>query len=306
MPASVRTGVRVLLAFAVGAIVVATVHLRAAAPGLTLVDPWGALPAGQQWGEVTGVAVDAKNTIIAVRRTDPPIIELNPGGQVLKMWGEKMFVWPHGFRIDKDGYLWITDGRAAEGRGEQIFKIAPDGTVAMTLGTKGVAGDTPSTFAGPADVAFGNNGDIFVADGHVNNRVVKFSKDGRFIKAWGKKGTGPGEFSVPHAIAIDSRGRVFVADRGNKRLQIFDQDGRYLEEWTQFGRPSGLLITPDDTIYVADVQDKPGINFGSAKDGVVRGTIEGTLPESIALDRDGSVYAGETTTGHILRKFIKR
>src|SRR5262245_46606298 len=305
MRAYLKTGLRVFAAWSIGAAVAATVQLRADGPGLALVNNWGALPTGQQWGEVTGVAVDAKNTIIAVRRSDPPIIELNPSGQVLKMWGDKLFVWPHGFRIDKDGYLWITDGRAADGRGEQIFKIAPDGRVVLTLGTKGVAGATPATFAGPADVAFGANGDIFVADGHVNNRVVKFSKDGRFIKEWGKKGTGPGEFSVPHAVAIDSRGRVFVADRGNRRIQIFDQEGRYLEEWKQFGRPSGLLITADDTIYVADVQDKPGINFGSARDGVVRGTIDGTLPESIAVDRDGSVYAGETTTGHTLRKFIK-
>jgi peptidylamidoglycolate lyase len=306
MSAYSRIGVRVCSALSVCVLAGTAIHLRAAASGYTLVDGWGSLPAGQEWGEVTGVAVDAKNTIIAVRRTDPPIVELNPAGRVLKMWGEKMFVWPHGFRIDKEGYLWITDGRAADGRGEQIFKIAPDGRVVMTLGTKGVAGETSSTFAGPADVAFAANGDIFVADGHVNNRVVKFSKDGTFIKAWGKKGTGPGEFSVPHAIALDSRGRVFVADRGNKRVQIFDQDGKYLEEWTQFGRPSGLLITADDTIYVADVQDKPGISFGSAKDGSVRGTIEGTMPESIALDRDGGVYAGETTTGHILRKFTRR
>ena len=305
MSAYSRAVIRAFSAVSSCVLVGAAVHLGAAASGFTLADKWGILPTGQEWGEVTGVAVDAKNTIIAVRRTDPPIIEMNPAGKVLKMWGEKMFVWPHGFRIDKDGYLWITDGRAADGRGEQIFKIAPDGHIAMTLGTKGVAGETPTTFAGPADVAFGANGDIFVADGHVNNRVVKFSKDGKFIKSWGKKGTGPGEFSVPHAVALDSRGRVFVADRGNKRIQIFDQDGRYLEEWTQFGRPSGLLITPDDTIYVADVQDKPGISFGSAKDGSVRGTIEGTLPESIAIDRDGSVYAGETTTGHTLRKFIK-
>src|SRR5258708_7629848 len=106
MPGYLRTGVRGWAAFSIAALVVAAVHLRAAAPGLTLVDNWGALPTGQQWGEVTGVAVDARNTIIAVRRTDPPIIELNPGGQVLKMWGEKMFVWPHGFRIDHDGYWW--------------------------------------------------------------------------------------------------------------------------------------------------------------------------------------------------------
>ena len=306
MPAHTRAVVRVFTLLALGVLAGLVAGLGAAESGFTLADAWGALPSGQQWGEVTGVAVDARNAIIAVRRTDPPVIEMSPAGQVLKMWGDKMFVWPHGFRIDKDGYLWITDGRAAAGRGEQIFKIAPDGRVVMTLGTQGVAGETATTFAGPADVAFGANGDIFVADGHVNNRVVKFSKDGRFLKSWGKKGTGPGEFSVPHAVALDSRGRVFVADRGNRRIQIFDQDGKYLEQWTQFGRPSGLLITPDDMIYVADVQDKPGINFGSVKDGKVRGTIEGTLPESIAIDRDGSVYAGETTTGHILKKFTKR
>ena len=214
-----------------------------------------------------------------------------------------MFVWPHGFRIDKDGFLWVTDARAAAGRGQTVLKIAPDGKVVLTLGTGGVAGEGPDTFNGPADVAFAANGDIFVADGHVNNRIVKFSKDGRFIKAWGKKGAGPGEFSVPHAIAIDSRGRVFVGDRGNTRVQIFDQDGRFLDQWTQFGRPSGLLIAPDDTLYVGDVQK--GIAFGSARDGVVRGMIEGTLPESIAIDRDGAVYAGETTTGHTLRKFSR-
>ena len=306
MPACPRLVIRLGAAIAACALALTAAHPGAAGSGYTLVDQWGALPAGQEWGEVTGVAVNAQNTIVAVRRTDPPIIEMDPSGKVLKMWGDKMFVWPHGVRIDNQGFLWITDGRAADGRGEQIFKIAPDGRIVLTLGTKGVAGATESTFAGPADVAFAPNGDIFVADGHVNNRVVKFSKDGKFIKTWGKKGTGPGEFSVPHAVALDSRGRVFVADRGNKRIQIFDQDGKYLEEWTQFGRPSGLLITPDDTIYVADVQDKPGINFGSVRDGIVRGTIDGTLPESIALDRAGSVYTGETTTGHILRKFTRQ
>jgi hypothetical protein len=281
------------------------------------------LPAGQEWGEVTGVAVDAKNTIIAVRRTDPPIVELNPAGRVLKMWGEKMFVWPHGFRIDKEGYLWITDGRAADGRGEQIFKIAPDGRVVMTLGTKGVAGETSSTFAGPADVAFAANGDIFVADGHVNNRVVKFSKDGTFIKAWGKKGTGPGEFSVPHAIALDSRGRVFVADRGNKRVQIFDQDGKYLEEWKQFSRPSGIYIDKKDTIYVADSESesvsrnhdgwKRGIRIGSAKDGSVKSFIPDPVDkapstsaaEGVAADSQGNIYGAEVGPRRLMKYTMK-
>jgi hypothetical protein len=273
--------------------------------GYQLVDNWGQLPAGEAWGEVTGVEVE-RDTVIAVRRSNPPVIELTRGGQVIKMWGDGLFVWPHGFRRDRDGYLWVTDGRAADGRGQQVFKMTRDGRIVLTLGTKGVAGEGPDTFNGPCDVAIGANGDIFVADGHVNARVVKFSKDGTFIKAWGRRGAGPGEFNVPHAIAIDSRGRLFVADRGNRRIQIFDQDGSFLDQWTQFGRPSGLLITADDTLYVADVQDKQGIVVGSAADGRVRGTVPGTLPESIAVDSEGAIYAGETTTGRTLRKFSTR
>jgi sugar lactone lactonase YvrE len=174
----------------------------------------------------------------------------------------------------------------------------------MALGTKGVAGETSSTFSGPCDMAFAANGDIFVADGHVNARVVKFSKDGAFIKAWGTKGDGRGQFNVPHAIAIDSQGRVLVADRYNARIEIFDQNGTYLDEWKQFGRPSGLFIAPDDTLYVADIAK--GVAVGSARDGRVTGLIEGTLPEGIAVAADGSVYAGETTTGHTLRKLTRK
>jgi sugar lactone lactonase YvrE len=277
-----------------------------AADAYKLVDGWGQLRTGDTWGEVTGVAVAPKDVIVVVRRSDPPILEFDATGKLLKAWGDKMFVWAHGFRVDRQGFLWVTDGRAADGRGQQVFKIAPDGRVVMTLGTKGVAGETPETFSGPADVAFAANGDIYVADGHVNARVVKFTKDGAFIKAWGRKGSGPGEFNVPHAIATDSRGRVFVADRGNARVQVFDPDGAFLEQWAQFGRPSGLLITPDDTIYVANAQDSArGIVYGSAKTGAVQGTISGTLPESVAIDAAGGIYAGETTTGHVLRKFVR-
>ena len=296
---------RSLRAFSGLVVAFAATAALAAADSYKLVDGWGTLPAGQTWGEVTGVDIDSKGTIIAVRRSEPPILEFDSTGKLLKSWGEKMFEWPHGFRIDKDGNLWITDGRTVEGRGQQVFKMSRDGRVLLTLGTKGQAGEGPNLFNGPCDVAIGNNGDIFIADGHQGSRVAKFSRDGKFIKTWGTKGEGPGQFNVPHAIAIDSRGRVFVADRGNRRIQIFDQEGKFLEEWKQFGRPSGILITADDTIYVADVSDKQGVMYGSTKDGVVKGIISGTLPESIALAADGSIYTGETTTGHILRKFIR-
>ena len=140
----------------------------------------------------------------------------------------------------------------------------------MTLGTAGVSGDGPDTFNGPTDVAVAANGDIFVSDGHVNSRIVKFSKDGKFIKSWGKKGTGPGEFDLPHTIFLDSRGRLLVGDRSNKRIQIFDQDGKFLDQWTQFGSPSGIFIAPDDTLYVVDYNDKMRLFIGSAKDGSIR------------------------------------
>lgn len=206
---------------------------------------WGELPAGMTWGEVPGVSLDRTGTIVAFRRVEPPILEFSASGKLLKSWGQGLFVMPHGLRVDRDGFIWATDARAADGKGQQVFKFSRDGRVVLTLGTAGVSGDSPTTFNGPCDVAVAPNGDVFVADGHVNARVVKFSKDGTYLTSWGRKGSGPGEFDVPHAIAIDSRGRVLVGDRNNKRIELFDQDGRFLEQWTQFGRPSGIFIAPE-------------------------------------------------------------
>ena len=168
-----------------------------------------------------------------------------------------------------------------------------------------------------------NNGDIFVADGHgdfpvpkTNDRIVKFSKDGKFIKTWGHHGSAQGEFDVPHGLAMDSAGRLFVADRANNRIQIFDQDGKFLAEWKQFGRPSGIYIR-DDIIYVADSQSsekvnapfRQGIRIGSAKDGKVTAFItlpdpKEEMPEGVAADKDGNVFGGFTTNMD-LKKFVK-
>jgi hypothetical protein len=277
-----------------------------------LVHGWGALPNGGAWGEVPGMAIDAHGKIYAFHRSEPPIVELDRNGTILKMWGEKLFAWPHGIRIDRFGNLWITDGLARNGIGQQVFKYSPDGQLLMTLGTKGVRGDGPDTFGGPCDVAVAANGDIFVADGHQNSRVVKFDKDGRFIKAWGKRGEGPGEFNLPHTIVIDSRGRVLVGDRSNNRIQIFDQDGAYIEQWTQFGTPSGMFISSDDTLYVVDYNVKKGVFIGSARDGSVNYKLDEAIAEGVAVDKDGNIYVGETVPGttlggqpggHIVRKF---
>jgi len=222
--------------------------------------------------------------------------------------------------VDRDGNVWVTDSQTKDGKGQQAFKFSPDGKMLMTLGTAGVAGEGPATFNQPSDVFVGPTGDIFVADGHggeSNARIVKFSKDGKFLKAWGRKGSGPGEFDTPHSLAMDSRGRLFVADRGNSRIQIFDQEGTFLAEWRQFGRPSGIYIDKKDVLYAADTQSDAttnlgyarGIRVGSAQDGRVTAFVPDTDPdgtgEGIAADAGGNLY-GALTTRQALKKYVKQ
>jgi sugar lactone lactonase YvrE len=258
-----------------------------------------------------------------------PILQFDRSGKVLRSWGAGMFIFPHGIAIDREGAIWITDGQGQNGKGHQVFKFNPDGKVLMTLGKAGVAGDGPDTFNQPDDVAIAPNGDIFVSDGHSvgmgNARVVKFSKDGKFIKQWGKHGSGPGEFEVPHALAFDSQGRLLVGDRANNRIQIFDQDGKFLEEWKQFSRPSGIYIDARDIIYVTDSEStdragygnhpgwKRGIRIGSAKDGTVTAFIPDPSPgsgatsaaEGVAADQDGNVYGAEVGPKDV-KKYVKK
>ena len=248
-----------------------------------------------------------------------PLLKFDSSGKVVKSFGEGMFVSPHGIHVDRQGNVWVTDGAGKGAKGHQVFKFSPDGKVLMTLGKPGVAGDGPDAFNQPSDVFVAPNGDIFVADGHGGNsnaRIVKFSKDGKFMKAWGKKGSGPGEFDTPHALAMDSSGRLFVADRGNSRIQIFDQDGKLLEQWKQFGRPSGLFIDKNDIIYAVDTlsdeKTNPGyprgIRIGSAKDGKVTAFISDPDPdgtgEGVAADAEGNIYAA-LTAKQALKKYVK-
>jgi streptogramin lyase len=289
------------------------------------VQGWPQLPANIKLGAVISVDVDPKGNVWVFNRNQPPILKLDPSGKLLTSFGTDMFVQPHGMTIDREGNVWVTDAQDKDGKGQQVFKFSPEGKVLMTLGKAGVAKEGPDTFNGPTDVVIAPNGDIFVSDGHVanaNGRIVKFSKDGKFIKAWGKKGTGPGEMDTPHSMAMDSRGRIFVADRANSRIQIFDQDGKFLDQWKQFGRPSGVYIDKKDTIYVVDSQSnatlnpgfKRGLRVGSAKDGKVTALVPFLEPdpdktpnagmEGVAADAMGNVYVGETTT-MMLKKFAK-
>jgi sugar lactone lactonase YvrE len=224
-------------------------------------------------------------------------------GKFLKVWGENTFSSAHGLRLDNDGFVWITDKT-----GEQVFKYTKDGELLLTIGKKGVVGDNNSTEAlnGPSDAVVAKNGDIYVSDGESSNtRVVEYSKDGKFIKFWGTKGAGDGQLDLPHNIAMDSKGRIFVADRTNKRIEIFDQDGKYLDQMTQFGTPTSIFITPADTMYVAASGPENRVTIGTA-DGKVTGKIEGLNgPHWVAADSSGAVYVAEVG-GQNLLKFVKQ
>jgi DNA-binding beta-propeller fold protein YncE len=304
---------------------------------------WAEFPAvqGIVWpASVTAVEPDRFGNIYViyrcfenscVGRTEDPILKFDKSGKLLAKWGSGMFVFPHGATVDSEGNLWVTDGGGAKGIGHQVFKFSPQGKVLMTLGKAGEAGDGHDTFNQPCDVAISASGDIFVADGHRdsvtaatgNNRIVRFSKDGKYLKEFGHTGTGPGELREPHSIAFDSRGRLFVADRMNNRIQILDQDGKFLDQWTQFGRPSGIVITKDDTLYSTDSESGPdtgagetyrwrkGIRIGSARTGKVTSFIEDNEPvrpehsgaEGIGVDAEGNIY-GAVVRRKMLEKHV--
>ena len=292
-------------------------------------DGWAHLPAGRTWGAPSGVKIDpdGRSLWVLERCGDfngpgcaasnlPAILKFDSSGKLVKSFGAGMFLFPHGLAVDREGNVYVTDGRGEGGKGHTVHKFSPDGKLMLTLGKPGIAGEGPDTLNRPSDVAVAPSGDIFVADGHsgmdTNMRIVKFSKDGTFVKQWGKKGSAPGELNGAHGLAFDSAGRLFVADRGNRRVQIFDQEGKFIDAWTQFGEPSGLFITRDDVLYVADLAE--GIRFGSAKNGSVTGHIKPAEPppggsvrvaESVAVDVEGNIYAGENA-GMKLMKFVVR
>jgi len=302
---------------------------------------WGQLPEGRTWGATSAVypARDGSGDIwvgercgansCANRPDLDPILRFTADGELRYSFGAGMILWPHGMFVDADGNVWITDavGFGANPRpemGHVILKFSPRGELLMTLGQPGVAGDGEDTFRQPSDVLVAPNGNIFVVDGHGaagNNRVVKFSSDGTFIMEWGQTGSENGEFRDPHALAMDSQGRLYVGDRGNSRVQVFSQNGDHIATWTQFGRPSGLFITAADILYVADSESnarrnpgwKRGIRFGSVTDGMVDGFIRDPEPnqdssgtsaaEGVAVDANGDVYGAEVGP-LMLRKHI--
>lgn len=300
---------------------------------------WGELPPGVVWAAVTAVEPSPDGHFIYVihrcaanscaGRTEDPILKYDYDGKLLDSFGSGLFLFPHGASVDAQGNLWVTDARGDERLGNRVIKFSPAGEVLMILGPRFAGRDGPMQFDQPNDVVVDpRDGDIFVAESHrngVNNRIVHFSADGSFIAAWGSKGVEPGEFSEPHSIAMDSRGRLFVADRENNRIQILSQEGQFLDEWRQFGRPSGIFITADDRIYVADSESGPdtgaheqtgilkGIRIGSARDGSVTAFIQDLEPlrddhsgaEGVGVDALGNVY-GAVVRRQMLERHIPK
>jgi DNA-binding beta-propeller fold protein YncE len=292
---------------AIGALASARVSHAQQTPGTSYqqVENWAQRPASiAEWGEVAGTDVDAKGNVYAFLRDPAPRVAVfDAHGKYVTTWGEGAFTSPHNLRVLRDGFVWLADRRL-----QQVFKYDVSGKLVMTLGKKDVIGDNESkdAFHNVADVVLAPNGDIFVADGEGgNNRIVKFSKDGTFIKSWGSKGAGQGQFDIPHCIAMDGKGRIWVCDRNNKRIQLFDQDGKFLEEMTQFGAPVSIAFTKDDRVFVA-VSPGNQVAIGTA-DGKIVEKIDGlNNPHGIAVDATGSTFYVAETMGKNLLKFVKK
>lgn len=215
------------------------------------------LPADMSFGEVSGVAQNSKGHTFVFNRGPHPLIEFDAKGKFVKFLAEGLIQSSHAIRIDARDNIWLTDVGS-----HLVLKLNPNGNVEMVLGKINLTGELDNAhkmvlFNKPSDVGFGRNGDIFITDGYGNSRVVKLDKDGKFLKAWGTKGSGDGQFIIPHAVVIDAKGLLYIADRENKRIQIFDQEGNLQKIWTHVGSPYGLYLTKDQEIFMTDgVQDR--------------------------------------------------
>ncbi len=318
-------------------------------PTPTVVANWGQLPDGREWGTSAGIDIDPiDGHVWAYERCgaasfgggEPINCETNPvppvfkfdrnTGEVLANFGADLMVTPHGIHVDADGNVWIADfaGNQEGTRGHQVWKFSPEGEVLLTLGIAGQPGNAAGQFNQPNDVVTGPDGSIYVSDGHngqgmITNqamnagreqgqtaRIQKFSPDGEFIMEWGEIGVEHGQFRTPHALVFDSQGRLWIADRGNHRIEIYDQDGNYLDSRYSYGRISGLFIK-DEMVYAIDSESSP-TNHPNWRNGVRIGPVgedrivafvppferesrvyQGTAGEGVAVDADGNIYAAE-------------
>ncbi len=306
---------------------------RGEAPTLAYraVEPWplpatSAIGAPGPWnfGQVSGVAINSNGNVLVLHRGAHPILEFESTGKFVRSWGDELIsdgkaftlapedqvegrtihsavygpagcaaCGAHSIRVDREGSIWLVDAT-----GHVVYKMNQQAQVIMQLGSKGVSGTGRDTFNMPTDVAFAPNGDIYVSDGYANERVVKFSRRGEYLLEWGKRGSGPGEFTLPHNLAIDAQGRVYVTDRENQRIQVFDSHGKFLKEWAGVGGISALFMTKDQQLWAG----------GALFD--LDGTLIGKLPGSsggahgMAATDSGDVYSAQLSGS--VEKFVRQ
>jgi DNA-binding beta-propeller fold protein YncE len=263
-----------------------------------LVADWAKLPPGWNFGECTGVDIDRENNVWVFNRGPHPVIQFDKGGRLLRAWDEVPVTSAHGLQVDPEGNVWVTDVG-----GHAVMKFSPEGRLLMVITNAGKSpGDNDAKYAfnRPAGLAFRPDGGFYVADGYGNSRVAQFSKNGEYVRHWGKKGTADGEFDLVHDVTVDSRGRVYVADRSNSRIQVFSAEGKFVEKWTHAGQPWGLYyVKGEDAVYMADGLNNRVVKLNT--DGKVLGKLGefGKTPgkfdfaHHMAVDGEGSLYVVE-------------
>ena len=271
-----------------------------------LVADWPQLPEGWNFGPTTGVGVDSKNNVYVYHRGPNTVMCFDASGKFLRSWGDGILSSPHGLAVDPEDNVWVTDIGS-----HTVVQFSPRGRVRMVLGRKDTPGEDEDTFNRPTHIAFGPAGELYISDGYGNSRVVKYSKEGRYLLAWGKKGTGPGEFNAPHTIAVDHQGRVYVGDRENHRVQIFDENGRFLKQWTHLGSPWGLYFTPDHQLFMCDGYknrvlklDLEGRVLGAfGQPG--KGPGQFSVPHHLALGKAGELYVAGVVSWRVQKFLLK-
>jgi DNA-binding beta-propeller fold protein YncE len=270
-------------------------------------EPEDTMPAGWKFGRVSSVATNPAGTEVYVfqrgKKADPLIV-FDSKGKYLRSWGKGMFGNPHGLRVDREGNVFVTDNGD-----HQVMKFTRDGKLLFTLGVKGKAATDNKTFNRPTDIAFAKNGDFYVSDGYGNSRVVKFSKEGKYLLDWGKRGIEPGEFNTPHSVAVDSKGTVYVSDRENNRIQIFDPNGKFLRQWKHLGATQNIFITPKDEMWIITHRDNiENITYDTLAGRIMRidletGKILGAMESPghwLNVSSTGEIYIG-SLTGNVFR-----
>lgn len=275
-------------------------------PDYRPVPGWPQLPGEIKLGPVSAVATDSNDRVFVCHRGKQPILVFDREGKFLRSWGDDHITTPHGLRIDHENNVWLTDIGS-----HQVMKFDPQGKLLLSLGKKGEAGADREHFDRPTDVAVTPGGEFYISDGYGNTRVMKFSREGKLLTQWGKKGTGEGEFDLPHAICLGPKGQIFVGDRENNRVQVFDLEGKFLSQWKESGAPFGLFLTRDGRMFLADgranwirVLNLQGQTLGRfGEKGSGPGQLN--LPHMLCVDSQGAVYVAEVT-GQRIQKFVAK